>query len=402
MAAYSTAGHRFDPLTVRAELLRQRTSEKWRHYSPEVLPLWVAEMDVELAPPILAAVERALQAGDTGYHWGDAYQRAFAEFAEQTWGWTPDIDHMATVPDVMQGLMALLGMLLPAEGRVLVSSPVYPPLMEFPRAAGYQVETIGLTDQGRLDIDAIAEAFANLSRNQPVSTGSTTRLRGVYLLCNPHNPTGTVPTRAELVALAGLAQKHGIGLVADEIHSPLTSVPFTPIQTVTDDAYSLVSASKAWNLAGFKCALVMAGQDAPRPLSALPPHINGMIGHIAAIAHTAALTGAREWLDDLNAALAVRRELLAALLAHRAPAVKLQASEGTYLAWLDFRDCRDLDGQPLGPDPAKYLLRRANVALTSGVPFGGPGFARLNFAASEDLLVRAVDQLATALQPSDA
>ncbi len=397
MTSESSPGRVHDPLTVPLEVLRHRTSEKWRHYPPDVLPLWVAEMDVDLAPSVVSALQRTVRSSDTGYQCGTDYQQAFASFAQQSWGWEPDTARMETVPDVMQGVMALLAMVMPAGGPVVVSTPAYPPLLEFPRAAGFEVITTGLTAQGRLDLEAIADTFRAVGRTQPPSTRNTTRVRGVYLLCNPHNPTGTVHTREELSSLAALADDHGIVLVSDEIHAPLTTVAFTPLLTVTQRGYSLTSASKAWNLAGLKSALVVAGREAPQPVIALPPHVRGMGSHVAAIAHTAALTGSRDWLADLNAALAVRRNLVAALLAHRIPTVRFQPPQGTYLAWLDFRDCRTLRGDPLGEDPARYLLREAKVALTPGAAFNGPGFARLNFAASQELLVQAVDQMAEVL-----
>ncbi len=187
--------------------LRHRTSQKWRTYAEDVLPMWVAEMDTTLAEPIKAAVREAIESGDTGYAYGSAYGQALAEFAKQRWDWTVDIGRTLTMPDVMMGAVELLRLVTEPGDGIAISPPVYPPFYMFLRSMDRRVVEAPLTAEGRLDPDALERAFGQAK---------------AYLLCNPQNPTGTVHTRQELEAVAQLAQRHGVRVVADEIHAPLT------------------------------------------------------------------------------------------------------------------------------------------------------------------------------------
>ncbi|MET9972797.1 aminotransferase class I/II-fold pyridoxal phosphate-dependent enzyme, partial [Streptomyces sp. NPDC006356] len=212
-----------------------------------------------------------------------------------------------------------------------------------------------------------------------------------------HNPTGTVHTADELAAVAALADRHGVRVVADEIHAPLTATgaDFVPYLTVPggESGLSLMSASKAWNLAGLKAALAIAGHAAAADLARLPEEVSHGPSHLGIIAHSAALRDGTAWLDALLAGLDDNRRLLADLLAEHLPAITYRPGDATYLAWLD---CRALD---LGDDPADVFLRRGRIALNSGIPFGtgGAGHVRLNLATSPELIREGVRRMAAAL-----
>jgi cysteine-S-conjugate beta-lyase len=370
--------------------LRERTSAKWRTYPPDVLPLWVAEMDVPLAAPVAAALRRATDLGDTGYPAGpEGYAQAVASFAADRWAWRPDPRSMRLVPDVMAGAIELVGLLTRNGEAVVVNPPVYPPFFGFLEHAGRQVVEAPLGDDGRLDLAVLAEAFA---------TATAGGRRAAYLLCSPHNPTGTVHTANELAAVARLAAAHGVRVVADEIHAPvvLPGTGFVPYLSVpgTTCAFAVLSASKGWNLAGIKAALAVAGDDAVDELLALPEVVGHGVSHLGVLAHTAAFRQARDWLDELVASLAENQRRLTALLAEHLPEVGYRPGEGTYLAWLDLR------ALGLGPEPADVLLERARVALLPGGPFGagGEGRARLNLATSSQVLTEAVERIAAAVR----
>ena len=379
-----------DPLhELSLSQLRERTSAKWRTYPPEVLPLWVAEMDVPLATPIAAALRDAIDLGDTGYPAGaDEYAATFAAFATARWGWEADPGHMRLVPDVMSGAVELLGLLTGPGDAVVVNPPVYPPFFGFIGHAGRQVVEAPLGDDGRLDLDVLAATFAAVT-----SKGR----RAAYLLCSPHNPTGVVHTTAELTAVAELAEQHGVRVVVDEIHAPvvLPGARFVPYLSVprTESAFSVVSASKGWNLAGAKAALAVAGDAAAGELAALPEIVDHGVSHLGVLAHTAAFRDGGDWLDALVAGVADNQRRLVELLDAHLPQAIYLPGEGTYLAWLDLR------ALGLGDDPAAVLLERARVALLPGTPFGsgGDGRARLNLAASSSVLTEAVERIAAAL-----
>ncbi|UJP40712.1 MalY/PatB family protein [Cellulomonas palmilytica] len=369
--------------------LRTRTSQKWRRYPPDVLPLFVAEMDVRVCEPVVTAVMHALHRGDTGYVDGRPYQEAFAGFAERRWGWSVDPATAVLMPDVMQGVAELVRLLTDADGAVVINPPVYPPFRAFVRRTGRRVETADLGADGRLDLAALDEAFTR------ARAGGRS---AAYLLCHPQNPTGAVHTPDELRALGELAVRHGVRVVSDEVHAPLVldpDVPFVSATTVVPDAVALHSASKAFHLAGLKAALAVPGPDAAAHLDRLPATILSEVGHVPVLAHTAALTHGDAWLDALLDSLRDSRAHLRALLDEHLPRTRWTAGAATYFAWLDLRD-----EIPDDDDPAARLLRDARVALNPGPSFGRPGagFARLNFATSRAVLTEAVGRVVRSLR----
>lgn len=388
--------------------LQQRTSVKWRTYAADVLPLWVAEMDVSLAPPIHSRLKRAIDLGDTGYPAGNEYAEAFREFAAARWSWDGvDPDRVALVPDVMLGIVETLRLITGPGDPVVVTPPVYAPFFAFIEHADRKVLAVPLGEDGRLDPVALDDAFRR-ARSQSE--------RPVFLLCNPHNPTGTVHTRQELEGVAVLAQRHGVRVISDEIHAPLvlSGASFTPYLSVagSEDAFSLVSASKAWNLAGLKAALLLAGPAAASDLARLPEEVGHGASHLGVLAHTAAFREGGSWLDSLLTGLDYNRALLGDLIVEHLPGAALTRPEGTYLAWLDLRELGFEEGAGSGglavvtdlAGPARFFLDTARVALSSGHVFGsgGAGHARINYATHPDILTEAVQRMGRALRERPA
>ncbi|MGS2619003.1 MalY/PatB family protein [Micromonospora sp. LZ34] len=398
-----------NPLTrLTLDELRQRTSVKWQMHPPDVLPLWVAEMDVPLAPAVAGALHRAIDLGDTGYAHGTAYAEALGDFAARRWGWDDfRVDHTTVVPDVMMGIVEVLRLVTDPADAVVVCSPVYPPFYAFVSHADRRVIEAPLGPDLRMDLAALDEAFR---RAREYGRGPA------FLICNPHNPTGVVHRRDELEAVAELADRHGVRVISDEIHAPLVlpGAHFTPYLTVAgaENAFALTSASKAWNLAGLKAALAVAGPRAAADLARMPEEVGHGPSHLGVIAHTAALRAGGQWLDLLLDGLDANRTLLETLLAKHLPSVRYHRPEGTYLAWLDCTGLGIDGGPPAGEPgvasaiagPAKVFLDRARVALSSGHVFGtgGTGFVRLNFATSPAILTDAVTRMgrAVAAHPS--
>lgn len=362
---------------------------KWRTYPEDVLPLWVAEMDVPVAEPVVRALTEALALGDTGYPAGTGYAEALAGFADKRWGWNgPVVERTAIVPDVMLGVVEMLKLVTGPGDPVVVNSPVYPPFYQFVEHMDRQVIEAPLGADLRIDLDVLEAAFRRATEGGR---------RAAFLLCSPHNPTGTLHTADELSVVAALADRHGVRVVADEIHAPLTAggAEFVPYLSVpgAESGLSLMSASKAWNLAGLKAALAIAGPAAAADLARLPEEVSHGPSHLGIIAHSAALRDGTGWLDALLAGLDDNRRLLVDLLAEHLPAITYRPGEATYLAWLD---CRALG---LDEDPADVFLHRGRVALNSGIPFGtgGAGHVRLNLATSPELIAEGVRRMVTAL-----
>lgn len=378
-----------DPLAACSlEELRRRTSVKWRLHDPDVLPVWVAEMDAPLAPAVLDALAGVAHRGDTGYAYGPAYAQALAAFARSRWGWDLPVEAHALVPDVMRGCTEALSLVTEPGDAVVVDPPVYPPFFGFIRHAGRRVVPAGLGADGRLDLRALEAAFG---------TATAGGRPAAYLLCSPHNPTGTVHTAQELQAVATLATAYGVRVVVDEIHAPLVlpGTRFVPYLSVpgTEDAFVLQSASKGWNLAGLKAAVAIAGEAAAEELARLPEVVTHGASHVGVQTHIAALRDGGDWLDAVRRGIARNVTVLQEALAQWLPEVGYRPGEGTYLAWLD---CRALG---LGDDPAAAFLARGRVALTAGVDFGpgGSGHARLNLATSPDRIREAVRRMAAAV-----
>jgi cystathionine beta-lyase len=292
---------------------------------------------------------------------------------------------VTAVIDVGTGVVQLLRVLFEPGDTVVINTPVYPPFFDWVPEAGARLVEVPLAhaDAGwRLDLSALERAFA---------TGPA-----VYVLCNPHNPVGRAHSAEELEAVVGLAREYRVTIVSDEIHAPLVlpGATFTPLLCVPGAAelsVSVLSASKAWNLAGLKCAVLVTGSEVMASVvDRFPPDARWRTGHLGVIAAIAAFEEGEAWLDQLIVTLDRRRSELAALLTDRLPAIAWHPPEGTYLAWLDCR-AMGVDGEP-----RDRFLERGRVALEPGLRFGaaGSGYVRLNFATSAPVLREAVDRMA--------
>ncbi|KRA23163.1 aspartate aminotransferase [Microbacterium sp. Root61] len=373
--------------------LRERSSTKWRTYAPDVLPLFVAETDFAHAPAITAALERAVRLGDTGYTPPDPGIRdAYVAFAERRFGWQVDPARIRTTCDVMMGVVELLRRVIEPGDRVITTPPVYPPFNDCIPEAGGVVETVPLretADGWELDLLGIEAAFAGGAR--------------AILLCNPHNPTGTVHSRESLAALAELAQGFGAVVVSDEIHSPLTQpgIDFTPFLAASETAarvgYAVTSASKAFNTAGLKCALMItAAEDTTAVLRGLPAEVEWRTGLFGAIAGVASFAPeSDEWLDSLLLTLDQNRRLLAEMLAEHVPGARYRMPDAGFLAWVDLSELG------WGENPAVKILRDAKVALHYGPHFGveGNGHVRINIGCAPEVLREAVERIGALLTP---
>jgi cysteine-S-conjugate beta-lyase len=368
--------------------LRRRRSVKWRTYAVDVLPVWVAEMDVSPAPVVAEALAAAVDRGDTGYvHAGDL-PGVYAAFSQRRYGWAPAPERTSLVPDVMSGIAAVLRLVTSPGDQVVITPPVYPPFWSFVEHADCTVVEVDLrVDHARhaLDLDGLERAFAGGA--------------AAFLLCNPHNPTGSAWDRATLEAVADLAGAHDVLVLADEVHAPLTHpgvehVPFLSLdRPAAQRAVAFVAASKGWNLPGLKAGLALAGPDAPAVTTALPDVVQVGTGLFGVIAARAAFAHGEAWLGSLLDVLDANRRLLGDLLAAHVPAVRYRMPAATYLAWLD---CRELG---LGDDPARVFLEHGRVACNPGHTFGEPGrgFVRFNLGTSPQLISEAVRRIATAV-----
>lgn len=364
-------------------------SFKWTELGCGLLGAGAAEMDFGTAPPVAAALREAVTAHAFGYL-PPAVERearaACAEWQRETHGWAVAPDDVRLLPDVVRAFHVAVEHFSRPGSAVIVPTPAYPPFLTVPPMLGRRVVELPMVADGgryRVDLDRLDRAF----------TG------GAHLLvvCNPHNPVGRVFDRAELSAVSAVVERHGGRVFADEVHAPLVypgheHVPYASVSTAAAaHTITATSASKAWNLPGLKCAQMLLSNDADRArwdrLNRLATDGTSTLGAVAA---TAAYRLGRPWLRALIDCLDQNRRLLVSLLAEHLPRVRHTPPEGTFLAWLD---CRDL----AVPAPAAHFAAHGRVATLDGTDCGRPGFVRLNFGTSPEVLRSIVAGLASSV-----
>jgi cysteine-S-conjugate beta-lyase len=367
--------------------LHQRRSEKWSGHQPDVLASTVAEMDFPLAPEITAALHEAIDRHDLGYTppADTGLPTAFASFARRRLDWAVDPDQITLVPDVMAGLIELSRALVAPGEQVAFFTPAYPPFFNELPQAGVKLAQLPLTAGGEADLDTLEASFAGGVR--------------ILVLTNPHNPTGQIVPQPVLEQIADLCVGYAAWVLADEIHAPLVleGATYTPWLEVSDAArecgIALTSASKAFNVAGLKAALVITASDRARDVVRRLPLLTDRVGLLGVIAAEAAFLHGDGWLDAVRKQLAVNRRLLGQLLEAQLPDITWRPPEASYVAWLD---CRALS---LGDDPAATFLDRGRIALSRGLDYGreGAGFVRLNFGTSPEHVTDAIMRMARAV-----
>ncbi len=370
--------------------LRQLNGVKWSRHPPDVLPAWVADMDIAPPPFATEAVKELADRGDFGYNRNAVEQLpdAFCRWQARYHDWEPELDKVTLFNDVLHAIAHAIWLHTePGDGIVLLT-PIYPPFINAVEGSGRRVVDVPLDPDGwRLD-PAVLEAA--------IDDGTT-----AVLLCSPHNPTGRVFDKAEREAIAAVVEDRDLLLISDEVWGDLTHPGHrhVPMATVSEGVASrmitISSPSKAFNLAGLRCAVAHIGSPRLQAgFDGLPPHFLGAVGSPGAEAALRCWTAGHDWLDETRLFLTERRDQLAKRVIDDLPGVEFQLPEATYLAWLDF-SAIDLDDEP-----REWLFEHAKVALSPGPDFGetGRGFVRINTATSPELLNELVDRVVAALR----
>ena len=366
--------------------LQKRKSVKWRFYEKDVLPLPVAEMDFPIAEPIKVALADMINRSDAGYlgPFPELFE-AFQNFSKELWGWNPDVTQMRTATDVGVGVVEVMRTLINPGDKVLLNSPIYDNMWRWISEVRAELVDVPLKRNDleySLDFEAIESAYR---------TGIK-----VHLLCSPHNPVGTVFDRESLSKLAELAKHYQVIIISDEIHAPLTfsEKKFVPFLGVSEAAreigITVTSASKTFNLAGLKCALIITeNQFLKEKINAMPISVAYRASLFGAVAATAAMSESREWLAGALFTLDKNRKLIRNIIDTKIPSINYRIPDFGYLAWLD------LAALDLGDDPAKVLLERGRLAVNGGHMYGpsNPSFVRLNFGTSPEIITDAFNRI---------
>lgn len=374
---------------------RGTDSIKWQWYG-DAIPLWVADMDFPAAEPIIQALTRRVEHGIFGYAGEPKELREVLQaWLRRRFDWRVPAEALVFMPGIVSAFnVACRAYCAPGDG-VLTQAPVYPPMRTAPANFGLTRDEMELTREadGRYTVDygLMSSTIADRTR--------------LFLLCNPHNPTGRAFAQDELAQMAEVSLKRGLVICSDEIHCDLIYRPYRHLPLASLDpeiarrTVTVMAPSKTFNIPGlgFSFAIIDDRELRDQYKAAardIVPHINAL-GYTAALA---AYTEGEPWLEACIEYLQANRDTLAQFVAERMPGVRMAVPEATYLAWLDF------SGAGINEDPHKFFIRNAGVALNESAPFGpgSEGFGRLNFACPRSLLLEALERMAQALETARA
>jgi len=381
---------------------RGTNSIKWRKYPEDVLPLWVADMDFAAPEPIQLALQRAVEHAVFGY---ESPSRELCETVaarmQTLYGWQVAPEAVVATPGVVAGFTVAAHTLCAPEQGILVQPPVYPPFLKVHENGGWVrqdaplvLETDGSTLRYGVDFDVFQKA-----------AHSANAKTGMFLLCNPHNPTGQTYARDDLMRMADICLKNNVVICSDEIHSELLldgagHIPIATLDSeIADHTITLIAPSKTFNIPGLFCGFaIIPNKDLLERYKKMVERMAMHVNSLGLIAAQAAFSGECDaWLAALQVYLTGNRNFLVEFLQSEMDGIGLTIPQATYLAWLD---CTGLvKSGKIDGTPYEFFLKRAKVALNEGREFGpgAEGFVRLNFGCPRSTLVEALGRMKTAL-----
>jgi cystathionine beta-lyase len=355
----------------------------------ELLPLWVADMDFAVSEAIQRALAKRLQHPIFGYNFRTSdFSAAIEHWQKSQYDWDISAYKIVTTPSLMTALAICVLSLTDQGDKILIQTPVYPPFHAIVKEHSRQLLKNPLINKdGKYEIDW--EDFAEKAAQAKL-----------FVLCNPHNPVGKVFSPAELQRMSEICTQNDVLIFSDEIHADIVYPPLKHHSIASIQSSGVitgVSPAKSFNLAGLATAVMIIKDEALfQKVNELNNSMHTFMGNTFGItALIAAYTGSADWLKALKAYLQENRDLLANYLAKELPRVKMSPCEGTYLAWLDFRD------YALSDEELMSVMRdQAGLALNAGNTFGdeGSGFMRLNFACPRSVLQKALAKIKAAME----
>jgi len=374
--------------------LQSHRSEKWRGFAADVLPLPVAEMDFPVAQPIRDLLTEMISKSDLGYLGSiPELGQGFAQFAGRRWNWEVDPLQVRAATDVGVAVVEVLRVLTNPGDSILVNSPVYQNFYNWINETKLNLVDVPFERTGdesanpwQINWDGIEKAYAAGLK--------------VHLLCSPHNPLGRIYTKEELLRIVALAKRYDVLVISDEIHAPLTfkGNTFVPMLSLGADAESVsvtvTAASKGWNIAGLKCAIIVSQNEVINArLATMPMAVHFRASLLGGFATAIAFAEGEIWLDSVIENLDHNRHMLKDLLNSQLPSVRYHIPDNSYLGWLD------LEALNLGEDPSVTLLEKGRVAFNAGHIYGKQcsQYVRFNFATSPTIITEAVHRIARAI-----
>ena len=370
--------------------LRTHLSTKWRDFPVDVLPLPVAEMDFQVAEPIRAKLLEMVSRSDLGYLGSiPELGLGFQKFAASRWNWAMDPQQVRVAADVGVAVVEILRVFTKLGDAILINSPIYHNYYNWVTETGLSIVDAPFDRKGNEDENPWEINWKDIEK----AYGSGIK---VHVIVHPHNPLGRLYSRDELMRLVALAKKHNVLIISNELHAPLTYVKenYVPILSLGNDAQDVsivvTAASKGWNIAGLKCALIITQNNGlNEKLKSLPAALHYRASILGGFATAVAFAEGEPWLDEALVQLDHNRHLIKNLLTAKLPSVRYHIPQAGYLAWLD------LENLNLGDDPCLTLLEKGRVAFNAGHTFGKQTqqYVRLNFATSPEIISEAIDRI---------
>ena len=358
--------------------------ERWFHLKSDVLPLWVADIDIRTAPAISEALAARAASGEFGYTlFSRDAQQAVSSWFGRRHDTVVDPNHVLFSNGVVPGLTHIVEALTEKGDGVVIQSPVYPPFHEL---------VVGL---GRELFDAPLEQVDGRFEMDFVALEESMRQAKLFLLCSPHNPVGRVWTEEELQRVIELAKRHDVIVVADEIHADLTfpTQRHVALNRLDSNVITVSAPSKAFNIAGLFASYIICPDDVWRKRIIQVQNKHHVLPTpFANTAIVAAYTDPRaeRWLDQLRAELEEQADYLVGRIQESLPRLTCFRPEASYLLWVDFA------ALGLTPDERKkWLQQDVRLFLSPGPPFGisGQTFERINFGTRRAILDEAIERL---------
>jgi cystathionine beta-lyase len=370
---------------------RGTDSQKWQKYAGrDVLPLWVADMDFQSAPPIIAALRQRVEHGIFGYARPvPSTVEAVVRAMDERYRWQIDPAWIVWLPGLVVGLNVTAQAFAEPGDEVLTLTPVYPPFMSAPRHSARRSTTVPwqLRD-GAWNVDWAALEQAVTPRTK------------LFYLCNPHNPLARVWRRDELARLADFCMRHDLVLCSDEIHCDLIldpALPHVPTATLSSEiaarTITLMAPSKTYNVPGLGTSIAIIPDAARRArFTRATAGIVAEVTCLGFVACEAAYRDSEPWRQALLAYLRGNRDLLLDFVRRELPGVAVEAPiEATYLAWLNVA--------ALGLEHPAAHFEQHGVGLNDGAMFGAPRgtHVRINFGCARATLQEALQRMKRAL-----
>ena len=382
------------------EIIERRGTNcvKWDENPDETLiPLWVADMDFRVAPAIQEALRRRVEHGVFGYNIvPDSYYEAVISWFHRRHGWTIRREEILYTTAVVPAMSVVIKALTMPGEKVLILSPAYNCFFTSIKNNGCEVLESELVRRSDSSVPLTFEIdWADFEAK--CADEKTT----LFLLCNPHNPTGRVWSREELSRMSDICQKHGVMVVSDEIHCELVMPgnTFVPFGTVAQEYVVMNSPSKSFNTAGLQIANIICPNASWRRRIDRAININEVcdVNPFGIVALQAAYNDSEDWIDELNQYLWGNYQMLCQFFAEQLPALVVSKLEGTYLPWVDVSAL----GIPV-EQLCDRLLREAHVWVNPGTMYGpqtGKGYIRINIACPRSLLMEGLKRIVRSLSP---